>query len=75
MAFDEAICDSVDAMSVSLNGFTSSLLNDDMMASSFHVVKQGIMVFCFTQNNRVVNVIVKNVCCPHHEDKVLAPFL
>ncbi|QCE07031.1 hypothetical protein DEO72_LG9g2046 [Vigna unguiculata] len=39
VVFEEAIYNGVDALSISLDGSASSLLNDDMVAGSFHAAK------------------------------------
>jgi len=58
VVFDEAIYNGVDALSVLLDGFGSSLLKDDMVARAFHATKQGIVVVCSAQNSGTMDVTV-----------------
>lgn len=50
-AFDMAIHDRVDVLSVSLGGEPTNFFNDSIAIGSFHAVKQGIVVVCSAGNS------------------------
>ncbi|XP_058005332.1 subtilisin-like protease SBT5.3 [Hevea brasiliensis] len=50
-AFDTAISDGVDVLSVSLGGDPTPFFNDSVSIGSFHAVKNGIVVVCSAGNS------------------------
>ncbi|XP_068642045.1 subtilisin-like protease SBT5.3 [Aristolochia californica] len=50
-AFDQAIHDGVDVISVSLGGDTEAYFQDGIAIGSFHAVQQGIVVVCAAGND------------------------
>ncbi|CAJ1939056.1 unnamed protein product [Sphenostylis stenocarpa] len=64
-AFDTAIHDGVDVLSVSLGGSASSLLNDSVAIGSFHAAKRGIVVVCSAGNSGPSDATAENLA-PWH---------
>ena len=64
-AFDAAIHDGVDVLSVSLGGSASSLLNDSVAIGSFHAAKRGIVVVCSAGNSGPEDATAENLA-PWH---------
>ncbi|XP_024979877.1 subtilisin-like protease SBT5.3 [Cynara cardunculus var. scolymus] len=60
-AFDMAIQDGVDVLSVSLGGDAVPFFNDSVAIGSFHAVKQGIVVVCSAGNSGPDDGTVSNV--------------
>ncbi|XP_030467503.2 subtilisin-like protease SBT5.4 [Syzygium oleosum] len=60
-AFDAAIDDGVDVLSVSLGGFPGDYFKDGLSIGSFHAVKQGIAVVCSAGNSGPIAGSVTNV--------------
>ncbi|CAN0927258.1 Subtilisin-like protease SBT5.3 [Linum grandiflorum] len=60
-AFDAAIADGVDVLSVSLGGEPAALFNDSVALGSFHAIKHGISVVCSAGNSGPVDSTVSNV--------------
>ncbi|PON88007.1 Subtilase [Trema orientale] len=60
-AFDIAIHDGVDVLSVSLGGATTAFFNDSVAIGSFHAVKRGIVVVCSAGNSGPADGTVSNV--------------
>ncbi|ESQ39940.1 hypothetical protein EUTSA_v10001201mg [Eutrema salsugineum] len=60
-AFDMAIHDGVDVLSISLGGRPSDYFNDGIAIGSFHAVKHGITVVCSAGNSGPVPATVSNV--------------
>ncbi|KAL9453916.1 hypothetical protein AB3S75_009508 [Citrus x aurantiifolia] len=60
-AFDMAIHDGVDVLSVSLGGEPSKFFNDSTAIGSFHAVKHGIVVICSAGNSGPTDSTVSNV--------------
>ena len=60
-AFDMAIHDGVDVLSVSLGGPPSDYLNDGIAIGSFHAVSNGITVICSAGNDGPYAGSVSNV--------------
>lgn len=60
-AFEDAIGDGVDVISVSLGGFASDFLNDALSIGAFHAVQQGIVVVCSSGNSGPALRTVSNV--------------
>lgn len=50
-AFDEAIHDGVDVLSVSIGGDPTDYFNDGISIGTFHAVKNGIVVVCAAGNS------------------------
>lgn len=60
-AFDMAIQDGVDVLSVSLGGDAAPFFNDSVAIGSFHAVKNGILVVCSAGNSGPDDGTVSNV--------------
>lgn len=60
-AFDMAIHDGVDVLSVSLGGDAVPFFNDSVAIGSFHAVKNGIVVVCSAGNSGPDDGTVSNV--------------
>lgn len=60
-AFDVAIHDGVDVLSVSLGGDPTTFFNDSVAIGSFHAVKHGIVVVCSAGNSGPADATVSNV--------------
>lgn len=60
-AFDAAIHDGVDVLSVSLGGDPSNYLDDGLSIGAFHAVKNGIVVVCSAGNSGPAAGTVSNV--------------
>lgn len=60
-AFDVAIHDGVDVLSVSLGGDAVAFFNDSIAIGSFHAVKHGIFVVCSAGNSGPNSGTVSNV--------------
>ncbi|XP_031284041.1 subtilisin-like protease SBT5.3 isoform X1 [Pistacia vera] len=60
-AFDIAIHDGVDVLSVSLGGDPSAFFNDSIAIGSFHAIKQGIVVVCSAGNSGPADSTVSNI--------------
>lgn len=60
-AFDVAIHDGVDVLSVSLGGDAVAFFNDSVAIGSFHAVKHGIFVVCSAGNSGPNSGTVSNV--------------
>jgi subtilisin family serine protease len=60
-AFDMAIHDGVDVLSVSLGGQSTPFFNDSVALGSFHAVKHGIVVVCSAGNSGPTPATVSNV--------------
>ncbi|KAF5787374.1 putative tripeptidyl-peptidase II [Helianthus annuus] len=60
-AFDMAIHDGVDVLSVSLGGDAVPFFNDSVAIGSFHAVKHGIVVVCSAGNSGPSDGTVSNV--------------
>ncbi|XP_008229767.1 PREDICTED: subtilisin-like protease SBT5.3 isoform X1 [Prunus mume] len=60
-AFDIAIHDGVDVLSVSLGGDPSAFFNDSIAIGAFHAVKHGIVVVCSAGNSGPAEGTVCNV--------------
>ncbi|KAG7989935.1 hypothetical protein I3843_03G262400 [Carya illinoinensis] len=60
-AFDMAIHDGVDVLSVSLGAEPTPFFNDSVAIGSFHAVKHGIVVVCSAGNSGPKDGIVSNV--------------
>lgn len=60
-AFDSAIHDGVDVISVSLGGDPAPFHNDSVAIGSFHAVKHGIVVICSAGNSGPAPATVSNV--------------
>lgn len=59
-AFDVAIHDGVDVLSVSLGGDPTTFFNDSVAIGSFHAVKHGIVVVCSAGNSGPADATVSN---------------
>ena len=60
-AFDVAIHDGVDVLSVSLGGYTSNVFNDSISIGSFHAAKKGIIVVCSAGNSGPMDATAENL--------------
>ncbi|CAN6812385.1 unnamed protein product [Brassica oleracea] len=60
-AFDAAIHDGADVISVSLGGEPASFFNDSVAIGSFHAAKKGIVVVCSAGNSGPADSTVSNV--------------
>ncbi|XP_015901941.3 subtilisin-like protease SBT4.15 [Ziziphus jujuba] len=60
-AFDEAIADGVDLISVSLGGPTNEYFADPIAIGSFHALKKGILTSCSAGNDGPYTSSVSNV--------------
>ncbi|KAJ7946477.1 Subtilisin-like protease [Quillaja saponaria] len=60
-AFDMAIHDGVDVLSVSLGGYPVVYFNDGISIGAFHAVKKGIVVVCSAGNSGPTDRTVSNV--------------
>ncbi|KAJ8748211.1 hypothetical protein K2173_000619 [Erythroxylum novogranatense] len=60
-AFDAAIDDGVDVLSVSIGGNPTPFFNDSVAIGSFHAVKHGIIVVCSAGNSGPTVGTVSNV--------------
>ncbi|KAK9267212.1 hypothetical protein L1049_009632 [Liquidambar formosana] len=60
-AFDVAIHDGVDVLSVSLGGDPTDYFNDGLSIGAFHAVKNGVVVVCSAGNSGPTDGTVSNV--------------
>ncbi|KDP45154.1 hypothetical protein JCGZ_15019 [Jatropha curcas] len=60
-AFDSAINDGVDVLSVSLGADNTAFFNDSVAIGSFHAVKNGIVVICSAGNSGPAEATVSNL--------------
>ncbi|OAY35046.1 subtilisin-like protease SBT5.3 [Manihot esculenta] len=60
-AFDAAINDGVDVLSLSLGGDPTPFFNDSVAIGSFHAVKKGIVVVCSAGNSGPADATVSNL--------------
>ncbi|GMI69174.1 AUXIN-INDUCED IN ROOT CULTURES 3 [Hibiscus trionum] len=60
-AFDVAIHDGVDVLSVSLGGEPTAFFNDSVAIGSFHAIKHGIVVVCSAGNSGPADGTVSNI--------------
>ncbi|KAB2610735.1 subtilisin-like protease SBT5.3 [Pyrus ussuriensis x Pyrus communis] len=60
-AFDVAIDDGVDVLSVSLGGNPTTFFNDSVSIGAFHAVKRGIVVVCSAGNSGPAEGTVSNI--------------
>lgn len=60
-AFDTAIHDGVDVLSVSLGGDASNYFDDGLSIGAFHAVKHGIVVVCSAGNSGPAAGTVSNI--------------
>ncbi|MBA0579423.1 hypothetical protein Gorai_021680, partial [Gossypium raimondii] len=60
-AFDVAIQDGVDVLSVSLGGDSTAFFNDSVAIGSFHAIKHGIVVVCSAGNSGPADGTVSNI--------------
>ncbi|XVF81390.1 hypothetical protein PTKIN_Ptkin15bG0151300 [Pterospermum kingtungense] len=60
-AFDVAIHDGVDVLSVSIGGDTTTFFNDSVAIGSFHAIKHGIIVVCSAGNSGPAEGTISNV--------------
>ncbi|XWS36664.1 hypothetical protein CRYUN_Cryun20dG0104700 [Craigia yunnanensis] len=64
-AFDVAIHDGVNVLSVSLGGDPTAFFNDSIAIGSFHAIKHGIIVVCSAGNSGPADGTVSNIA-PWH---------
>ncbi|RDX97409.1 Subtilisin-like protease SBT4.15, partial [Mucuna pruriens] len=60
-AFDEAIADGVDVISLSLGGTPRQFFSDPVAIGSFHAMRRGILTTCSAGNNGPSTMTVENV--------------
>ncbi|XP_022758875.1 subtilisin-like protease SBT5.3 isoform X1 [Durio zibethinus] len=60
-AFDVAIQDGVDVLSVSIGGDPTPFFNDSVAIGSFHAIKHGIVVVCSAGNSGPADGTVSNI--------------
>ena len=60
-AFDDAISDGVDIISVSIGGDSRSFFQDPIAIGSFHAMKKGILTSCSAGNGGPYPGTVENV--------------
>ncbi|XVF31956.1 hypothetical protein REPUB_Repub17cG0040100 [Reevesia pubescens] len=60
-AFDVAIHDGVDVLSVSLGGAPTAFYNDSVAIGSFHAIKNGIVVVCSAGNSGPAEGTISNI--------------
>ncbi|XP_060958821.1 subtilisin-like protease SBT5.3 isoform X2 [Cannabis sativa] len=60
-AFDIAIHDGVDVLSVSLGGAPTAYFNDSVSIGSFHAIRRGIVVVCSAGNSGPTDGTVSNI--------------
>ncbi|KAJ4981421.1 hypothetical protein NE237_032258 [Protea cynaroides] len=60
-AFDAAIADGVDIISVSLGGLPTDYFNDGIAIGAFHAIKAGVLVVCSAGNSGPFDGTVSNV--------------
>ncbi|XP_050133696.1 subtilisin-like protease SBT5.3 [Malus sylvestris] len=60
-AFDVAIDDGVDVLSISLGGDPTTFFNDSVSIGAFHAVKRGIVVVCSAGNSGPAEGTVSNI--------------
>ncbi|KAF7804319.1 subtilisin-like protease SBT4.15 [Senna tora] len=60
-AFDEAIADGVNFISVSIGGFTRDVLKDPIAIGAFHAMKRGVLTSCSAGNDGPNTMTVENV--------------
>lgn len=64
-AFDLAIHDGVDVLSVSLGGSSSTFFKDSVAIGSFHAAKRGVVVVCSAGNSGPAEATAENLA-PWH---------
>lgn len=60
-AFDVAIHDGVDVLSVSIGGDPTAFFNDSVSIGSFHAARRGIAVVCSAGNSGPADATVENL--------------
>lgn len=60
-AFDDAIADGVDIISISIGGATRQFFHDPIAIGSFHAMKKGILTSCSAGNDGPIQQTVENV--------------
>ncbi|XP_010242650.1 PREDICTED: subtilisin-like protease SBT4.15 [Nelumbo nucifera] len=60
-AFDDAISDGVDVLSISLGGVIRDFYNDSLSIGSFHAMKKGILTVCSAGNEGPYLLTVSNL--------------